>query len=204
MTEIEPVRPSRRALVIGTTATLAIGTAIVVLFVLPAETGIDPTGVGNVTGLSSIATAGANQFLERGLKRQGTFTPSQTPLPPEPGASDHWEFELKPFEGIELKYVVDEGQPIHFHWSGSGPLNYDMHAHPFDGGEELTESYAITKGNRQAGRYVAPFTGIHGWHWQNRSMNNVHLTLDASGKIKGSKLFDAGGEHDRTLTPPTE
>ena len=79
-----------------------------------------------------------------------------------------------------------------------------MHAHPFVGGEELTESYAIAKGDRQAGRYVAPFTGIHGWHWQNRSMNNVRLTLDASGKIKASKLFDASGEHDRTLTPPTE
>jgi hypothetical protein len=204
MSEIKPVRPSRRALLIGTAATLTIGAAIVVMFVLPAETGMDPTGVGKVTGLSSIAAPEANRFLERGLKRKGTFTPSQTPLPSEPGASDHWEFELKPFEGIELKYVIDEGQRVNFHWSASGPLNYDMHAHPFDGGEELTESYAITKGDRQAGRYVAAFTGIHGWYWQNRSVNSVRLTLDASGKIKGSKLFNASGEHDRTLTPPTE
>jgi hypothetical protein len=204
MNDINPMRPSRRALIMGTAATLTMGAVIIVLFVLPAETGMDPTGVGKVTGLSSIAAPEANRFLERGLKRKGTFTPSQTPLPSEPGASDHWEFELKPFEGIELKYVIDEGQRVNFHWSASGPLNYDMHAHPFDGGEELTESYAITKGDRQAGRYVAAFTGIHGWYWQNRSVNSVRLTLDASGKIKGSKLFNASGIHDRTLTPPTE
>ena len=88
-----------------------------------------------------------------------------------------------------------------FFWQATGPLDYDMHAHPFDGGTDLTESYAIEQADHLGGRYVAPFTGIHGWYWQNRSLERVTLTLDASGNITGSKLFGPFGEQDRELTP---
>ncbi len=88
-----------------------------------------------------------------------------------------------------------------FFWSATAPLDYDMHAHPFDGGTELTESYAIDRADISEGRYVAPFTGIHGWYWQNRTLGRVKLVIDASGQITGSKLFDQFGEHDRALTP---
>jgi hypothetical protein len=196
-------RPSRRAIWIGTAAALLAGGAIVVMFVLPAEYGIDPTGVGKATGLIKIAEPD-NIYLERGLKRKGVFTPSDTPPSPEPGAKDHWTFELAPYEGIELKYVIAEGKPVSFFWSATGPLNYDMHAHPFKGGTDLTESYSIEKRDHLGGRYVAAFTGIHGWHWQNRGTQTVRLTLDASGGITGSKIFDTVGEHDRELTPPAK
>lgn len=200
MSTNQTARSSRRTFLIATAATFIMG-AVAVLFVLPAETGIDPTGFGEASGLSRIANPEANRFLDRGLKRKGVFTASASLPLPEAGATDHWEYELKPYEDIELKYVLDRNAPFAFRWSATGPLNYDMHAHPFDGGTELTESYAIAKTDRQGGRYVAAFSGIHGWHWQNRSLQTVHLTLDASGRIKGAKLFDAGGEHGRALTP---
>lgn len=200
MTSMTSARPSRRAIWIGATAALLAGAAIVVMFVLPAEYGIDPTGVGKATGLIKIAEP-ENIYLERGLKRKGVFTPSDTPPAPEPGAKDHWTFELAPYEGIELKYVIAQGKPVSFFWSATGPLNYDMHAHPFKGGTDLTESYSIEKRDHLGGRYVAAFTGIHGWYWQNRGTQTVRLTLDASGGITGSKIFDPAGEHDRELTP---
>lgn len=196
-----PTQPPRRDLFVTAGAALVIGTAVAVLFVLPAETGIDPTGAGKATGLTRIANPDADRFLERGRKRQGVFTPSETPLPAEAGASDHWQFELHPYESIELKYVIDEGGAINFNWSASAPLNYDMHAHPFDGGEELTESYSIAKADHLGGHYVAAFSGIHGWHWQNRGFETVKLELTASGAIKGSKLIESRGEQDRPLTP---
>lgn len=197
----KPPRRSRRTLFLGLAAAVVGAGAIVVLFVLPAEYGIDPTGVGKATGLVKIAKPEVNPYLARGLKRIGVFTPSVTPLPPLTGARDHWEFKLAPFEGIELKYVIAQEQPVHFFWSATGPLDYDMHAHPFKGGTDLTESYSIAKADRLGGRYVAAFTGIHGWYWQNRSGASVRLTLDASGAMTGSKLFDPAGEHDRPLTP---
>lgn len=196
----EPPRRSRRGLILGAAGALIAAAAIVVVAVLPAEYGIDPTGLGKATGLLQIAKP-QNPYLAKGLKRTGVFTASATPLPVAAGARDHWEFELAPFEGIELKYVVAQGQSLTFFWSATGPLDYDMHAHPFKGGTDLTESYSIAKADRLGGRYVAPFTGIHGWYWQNRSTAPVRLTLDASGAMTGSKLFDAAGEHDRQLSP---
>ena len=199
--EIDYPRPSRRAILTGA-AVAVVGACLLTVFaVLPAEYGIDPTGFGKATRLTEIAHP-ANKYLARGLKRTGVFTPSDTPPPPEPGAKDHWSFEIGPYEGIELKYVLDQGMPITFFWSATGPLDYDMHAHPFDGGTDLTESYSIAKADHLGGRYVAAFTGIHGWYWQNRSFNRVTLTLDASGKMTGSKLFGPFGEQDRALTPP--
>lgn len=195
-----PAAPSKRGILVGSAIAVVGAAAIVVLAVLPAQYGIDPTGFGKATGLLQISEP-PNKYLEKGLKRKGVFTRSDTAPAPEPGASDHWTFELGPFEGIELKYVIDQGKPITFFWQATGPLDYDMHAHPFDGGTDLTESYAIEQADHLGGRYVAPFTGIHGWYWQNRSLERVTLTLDASGNITGSKLFGPFGEQDRELTP---
>lgn len=192
---------SRRKTVLAATAAVVVLGAIGIFFVLPAETGIDPTGFGETSGLSEMANPQAGEFLERGRNRKGTFTPTAAPPEAEPGKTDHWTFELHPYQEIELKYVLDKDAPITFAWRADGPLNFDMHAHPFAGGEALTESYAVDKADRQSGRYVAPFAGIHGWHWQNRTMNTVKLTLDASGKITGSKLLDGRGEKDRELMP---
>lgn len=193
-------RTRSKAPLLGIAAAAALA-AIGVIFVLPAETGIDPTGLGEKTGLTQIANPQAGEFLARGLKRQGVFAPSTAMPAAEPGAADHWTHVLHPYEEIELKYVLEQGAPITFAWSADGPLNVDMHAHPFEGGEALTESYAVTKTDRQAGRYVAAFSGIHGWHWQNRTLTPVTLTLDASGKISGSKLLDGRTEADRPLAP---
>ncbi|OYW46612.1 MAG: hypothetical protein B7Z08_02365 [Sphingomonadales bacterium 32-68-7] len=173
-----------------------------VLFVLPAEFGIDPTGVGTATRLTEIANPkGMNVYLRKGLQREGVLTLGDTPPPAEPGARDHWEFEIQPYEGIELKYEIAQGKAMTFRWQATGPLDYDMHAHPFEGGTDLTESYSIEARSSMQGRYVAPFTGIHGWYWQNRSFEPVKLTLDASGALIGSRIFDALGEHKRELVP---
>lgn len=202
MTDLRPPPPSSRTLAISSIAALGGAAAILLLFVLPAEYGIDPTGVGTLTGLSKMAGPPVNPYLAKGLKRTGVFMPSETRPAPVPGARDHWTFTLAPYEGIELKYTIAAGKPIAFFWSATGPLAYDMHAHPFDGGEKLTESYSIAKADHLGGRYVAAFTGIHGWHWQNRGVAPVTLTLDASGAIEGSRIFDSSGGQDRALTPP--
>lgn len=197
--EADFVRTRKRNFLVGLAVAFIMGTALVVFVVLPAEFGIDPTGFGKATRLSEIAVP-VDKYLQRGLQREGVLVRSDTLPLPEPGARDHWEFELGPFEGIELKYIIPQGKPINFYWSATGPLDFDMHAHPFDGGTELTESYAIERADHFGGRYIAPFMGMHGWYWQNRSMNRVMLTVDASGYMIGSKIFDRSGEHDRALS----
>lgn len=192
--------PSKRKVALLSAAGLAIAAAIGVMFVLPAEFGIDPTGVGKATGLVEIGQpARVTPELRRGQLRTGVLTVAEGDQAVEPGRADHYEIELAPYDSIELKYVLDEGAAISFHWRATGPVAFDMHGHPFEGGTALTESYAIDTAPAMQGRYVAPFTGIHGWFWQNRTMQPVTLTLDASGAITASKIFDSSGEHERDL-----
>lgn len=199
MSELQSTRRPRKFLLIGgAVAALAVG---VVMFVLPAETGWDPTGVGTATGLVKIANP-TNPALELGLARMETqevLLLSDTVPAAEPGAVDVWEYELAPFDSIEFKYTIPQGARIAFRWEGSGPLDYDMHAHPFDGGTDLTESFSITDAQVMQGVYIAPFTGIHGWFWQNRSVNTVTLRLEASGGMTSSTIFTSGGEFARPL-----
>jgi hypothetical protein len=191
---------SRKPLIAGVGALVAVA-AIGILFVLPAETGWDPTGVGEATGLVKIANPD-NPELERGMARmeqQDVLLLSETVPTPEAGISDVWEYELGPFDSVEFKYTIPEGARMAFRWEGSGTLNYDMHGHPFDGGTEMTESFSVDEAQVMQGIYIAPFTGIHGWYWQNRSLDNVTLRLEASGGMTNSTIFGPAGEVERPL-----
>ena len=195
-----PTHRSRKKLVIGAVVTTIAVAGVTAAFVLPAEFGVDPTGIGKLTGLTRFAEPPTNPELERGAKRTGVLKLLDTVPAPEPGMRDRWEFELEPYEAVEFKYTIPEGSPMVFTWQSSQPLYYDMHAHPFDGGTELTESYGVGEAAVMHGRYIAPFTGIHGWYWQNRTLEPTRLSLEATGGITSSTVFDATGEHERPLT----
>ncbi len=190
---------SRTPLIVS--GVVALMAAIAVMFVLPAETGWDPTGVGKATGLVKIANPD-NPELERGMQRmeeQDVLLLSDTAPDPEEGVVDVWEYELTPFEAVEFKYTVPEGGRVAFRWEGGADLNYDMHAHPFDGGEEMTESYGVSEAQLMQGVYIAPFTGIHGWYWQNRNLDNVTIRLETSGAMTHSTIYSSGGVRERPL-----
>ena len=175
--------------------------AIAVLFVLPAETGYDPTGVGAKLGLTEIADPVGEETLrgnERMAKQEVLALSDSAPAPID-GVTDVWEYELAPFESVEFKYTIPEGEQVAFRWEGTGELHYDMHAHPFEGGTEMTESYGIGDAALMQGTYLPAFTGIHGWFWENRSMDNVTLRLEASGGMTNSTIFAANAEIDRPL-----
>ncbi|GAA0283129.1 hypothetical protein GCM10009127_25700 [Alteraurantiacibacter aestuarii] len=199
MTDTQKTRSNKPALIAaGVVVAMA---AITVMFILPAETGYDPTGVGKATGLVKIADPD-NAELERGLKRMETqevLLLSDTPPAPEPGATDVWEVELAPFDAVEFKYTMPEGGRMAFRWEGSDVLNYDMHSHPFEGGVEMTESFSVDAAKVMQGVYIAPFDGIHGWYWQNRTLDNVTLKLETSGAFTHSTIYGAGAPLERPI-----
>jgi hypothetical protein len=195
----ETTSSNRTGLIAG--GVILAGAAIAVLFVLPAETGWDPTGVGESTGLVKIADPD-NPELARGMERmaqEDVLVLTDSAPEPASGVSDTWEYELAPFESVEFKYEMPEGEPASFRWEGTAPLHYDMHAHPYQGGEELTESYGIGDAQVMQGTYDPAFTGIHGWFWENRSMDNVTLRLEASGQMTHSTVFSGNGQFERPI-----
>lgn len=191
-------RNNKTALLSGAAVAAA---ALVVVVVLPAGFSIDPTGLGSATGLLKERPIGERE-LELGMERMETeevLTLMDEPLEPLPGIRDVWEYELEPFESLELKYTMAEDEPMVFRWEATAPVNYDMHSHPFEGGVEMTESYSIDEAQVMQGRYIAPFTGIHGWYWDNRSVDPVTVRLEASGGMTHSTIFGGGGQTERPL-----
>lgn len=202
MTEVSATPPApRKKLVIGIAGAAIVAAAALVVFVLPAEYGIDPTGAGKALGLTKLAEPGMNEEQIRGAKRTGVLTLSDQPSQRRQW-DDEWQITLAPYEGIELKYTLDQGSAIDFEWQATDTVEYDMHSHPFEGGTEMTESYAVDDGSRMQGRYVAAFTGLHGWYWQNRTLESVTVTVRAAGPIKGSTVFEMGAGRERELEPP--
>ena len=93
----------------------------------------------------------------------------------------------------------DFDAPLVFHWEADGSVYYDMHAEPAGLGEEAVQSFKQDNGKGQTGSFHAPFTGIHGWFWENRSSRTVTVTLNAAGYFYASTVFRDGGDYERMI-----
>lgn len=173
--------------ILGASTIAAVIAAIVLLVaVLPAEFGIDPLGTGRALGLLDLADASDSAYekMEQIHKVDST------------------EFILEPFQSVEYKYQISENSTMIFSWVATGELVFDMHADP-DGmaGEDDVESFDKGSALSGAGVYHAAFTGIHGWFWENRSFEPVHVQLNSAGFYDSSIVFRDGGSFDRELSP---
>ncbi len=178
-------KPSPKALF--TASLVALGVALVVLFsaVLPAEFGYDPFRIGQLLGITGLS--------------QGQEQPLADQL--QPHRDDYVEFYLEPFQSVEYKYAMDLDAPLIFSWEADGDLYYDLHAEPAGLGGEFAESYEQGTAAARAGAYHAPFAGIHGWFWENRSARDVEVRLYASGFFLSSTVFSGSVEYDREIEP---
>lgn len=167
-------------------ATLIAGAVALVLFlavILPAEFGNDPLGTGNLLGLTELSQGGESAVLEH-------YTDH---------ATDSVEFVLEPFQSVEYKYVMDQDNAMVYSWQADGTVYYDMHADPGMSMEGSDESFGQGDSDSGRGMYVAPFTGIHGWFWENRGFETVTIRLHSAGFYVSSSVFRDGGRFDRDI-----
>ena len=158
-------------------AALVAAAIILVTAVLPAEYGIDPTGIGNAIGLLRPPASAIDMSIPVTPEAAATVTKSDVPF-----RSDEMTLTLKPGEGAEIKATMAKGGSYVFSWTVTGgTVEFDMHGEHTDGsGGEA--SYA--KGEEAAsghGTFHAPFYGRHGWFWQNLTWEPVTITLKTSG-----------------------
>ena len=165
-----------RRVLVATGVALAVATAAFVAFVLPAEFGIDPTGVGGALGLTGLGGGPA-----RDLHRTDANL-----------VRDSREFELAPFESVELKYDLAAGDGFVYAWSATGEVVFDLHAEPEGAEPGFAEGFVQGRGIADAGTYVARFTGIHGWFWENRGVSTVTVRLRTSGFVTGLTRYHDG------------
>ncbi|MBX2838759.1 MAG: transmembrane anchor protein [Gammaproteobacteria bacterium] len=174
------------------TIVAVIGAALILIaVVLPAEYGIDPTGAGQVLGLTKMGEiklelrqeAEEDHEDEENSHSFNIFDSVLGVLVGRAIAQDTWQdtiaFTLEPGEHTETKLVMIEGAEAQYVWTATGGrINFDLHAH--GGGQSKTYEKGRGATNGE-GSFVAPFKGEHGWFWRNRDNSAITITLKING-----------------------
>ena len=191
--------PSGKRIAISALIACIVAGVILVTAVLPAEYGVDPTGLGRALGFTELSgepvrtieitdVIGGNETV-RELEIPDFGEPVPLPNPAihqaEDGAprSDRIVVTI-PAEGeTEIKMLLRTSKAIQYTWSADRGMIYsDFHGHNPEFGDEFWVRYMEhQEGAGQSGSLVAPFDGEHGWYWLNFNEFPVTVTLDISG-----------------------
>lgn len=188
--------PSLPQLFKATGIALVAATAILITTVLPAEHGIDPTGIGKALGLTTLSapdieaasalipdTSAAMQPESKAAAEPAAQASAPIVIASEVSfRSDEMMLTLQPGEGDEIKATMRQGDQFVFTWAAEGgKVNFDMHGERVNAGSDFTSYWKDQQQTRAQGTFVAPFDGTHGWFWRNRGDKPVRIKLKVSG-----------------------
>jgi hypothetical protein len=171
------------------TTVIALAAAIVILLtlVLPAEYAIDPLGTGRWLGLTDIAAPPTRALVAEARPAGAALKPvAKGPIGEYPAdyKLDVFEVTLQPYDYVEYKYHLEQGATMLYAWTASAPLMQDFHgerATRGNDGEPEEESFDKQDRREASGSLVAPFTGIHGWYWENPSGTPITIRVTSAG-----------------------
>jgi len=200
--EVRP--PAARRLILTVAATLIAALVILVIAVLPAEYGMDPTGIGRALGLTAINgptrkleirdVVGGNEKV-----REITVSDPGQPIPlPNPAViqlkkadaqSRTMKVVLQPDQETEIKAILDAAEVILYSWKADGEVYTDFHGHDPSMGQGFVRYEEQQSGHEGHGSLVAPFSGEHGWYWLSLSDKPVTITLQVTGYFTDIKDY---------------
>ncbi|WP_432742850.1 hypothetical protein ABXJ76_18755 [Methylobacter sp. G7] len=194
MTHINPPVQSLKSLIIASAFALLLAVIILLSAVLPAEYGIDPTGMGKMMGLSALSapTNDGNKALAItcpvlppqtiNQAAGSTETIQKEPLP-------QWQDSVKIIvpagEGLEYKFHLVKGATLDYSWTTDGAkLYFDFHGEPKGDKTGYFKSFKESSDNQSTGILTAPFEGPHGWYWENKTRSPVAIILNTKGSYR--------------------
>ena len=175
-----------RRIIVATGCALLVAAVILITSVLPAEYGWDPLGTGETLGLLGLAESDRSPLNSMEQDWQ----------------EDKIEFQLESFESVEYKYHLADGAAMFYEWHASGEVIFDMHSEPDGAAPGYAESFLQSRGTNDRGNYTAPFSGIHGWYWQNRGDQAVTVKLNTIGFYSFAIEFRDGREYRNEFREP--
>ena len=184
---------ARQRLAVAAGAALLGAGLILVMFVLPAEYGVDPLGTGARVGLLDLGVVGQqvealSTAAANGAGQAAIVVPKDRAFKQETV-----EFKVGPREGMEYKYRLDKGEALLYSWKTTGPVNYEFHAEPDGAPRGYAQTYEkVERKSEASGTLTAPFPGIHGWYWENTTDGEVTITLTTAGYYNLSHEFRSG------------
>ncbi|MBC7843700.1 MAG: transmembrane anchor protein [Gemmatimonadaceae bacterium] len=196
----EPGTPSAGSLLRSTGIALLVAGVLLITCVLPAEYGMDPTGIGRLLGLTQMgevklalaeeaannaaAEASADSVIaaseSSGADVEAATVGDAAVLAPR---VDTTLVTLTRNMGGEIKLVMPNGTRVAYQWAATGGVvNFDMHGDSTNAPKNWSVSYRKGQGAAaDSGDLVARFTGNHGWYWRNRGRGDVLVRLITSG-----------------------
>ena len=176
--------------------------AITVFFILPAEYGFDPSGIGEKFGLLRLSESPVT------INDEDSVNIIRGEYPGIPEDYDSWYpdvlgepysktqdkifskstivVELESGEQVEYKALMQRGDMILYSWSVEQGIVYaDFHADPTENKDSYPDDYFIryreSETSNSSGSMVASFTGNHGWYWLNIEEFPIKITLEVAG-----------------------
>ncbi len=201
--------PSAKRLAVSVLIAVLLAGVALLLFVLPAEYGIDPTGLGQRLGLTQMSKGSAAKItLTDNLGGNENVATAQIPdvgepLPlPNPAVhqsqaevpkSETVTINLPAFGETEVKTVLAANKVVLYSWQVDKGLVYvDYHGHSpdWENKSAFVRYQEAKDGSSGAnGSLVAPFAGEHGWYWVNLNDFPVVITLSVSGYYDAIKNY---------------
>ena len=190
----DPTVEARHRILVAAGAALLVAGLILVMFVLPAEYAVDPLGTGARVGLLDLGVVG--QQVEALSNAAPAAAAGDTPIVvPQDRAfkEETVEFKVAPREGMEYKYRLDKGEVLLYSWKTTAPVNVEFHAEPDGAPRGYAQTYEKTDRQTEAsGTLTAPFSGIHGWYWENTTDQEITVTLTSAGYYNLAHEFRSG------------
>lgn len=177
-------QPGSIKILLVTLGAAVVAGLILVTLVLPAELNRDPLGVGEALGIMGLSESTAKTVNKETA----------------PYREDTVSFQLLPFEFVEYKYQMHQGGSLLYSWSTTDTVSFDFHGEPENGPKGFAESFSIGKSDHENGAFTAPFSGVHGWFWENRGTDSVTVKLTTAGFYTATLEFRDGFVKEKTLT----
>lgn len=180
MTELEHIGEVELDSLVQSTATLTRASAFAALLasitliiaILPAEYGIDPTGIGKSLGLTTLAS----------FETQINDTSSVKATEVLEYREDNVNITVPAGKGLEYKFHLMKGDAMRYTWtSTNGELFFDFHGEPDGDTTGYFESYTVSTAGKVRGTFTASFDGAHGWYWKNKGTSPVVVMLETQG-----------------------
>ena len=170
MSEIERPIQSTPNLLKALVVSALIALAVFVTIVLPAEFGVDITGVGSMLGLNALRVEDTNtEFITRPAEGDLVFR------------QDEVEILVPANDGLEYKFFLYIHSNISYEWNSTSSLYFDIHGEPEGDTTGYFESYAAATVDEMSGSVTLPFTGSHGWYWRNDTDEDITISLKTLG-----------------------
>ena len=178
--------PTSSQLLKSTIIAFVVASFLLLLVILPAEYGVDPTGVGEFIGLKKMGeikiSLEKEALTEPEILKDNLTKNEKVKSEIFEEKQDIMEVEIASGEAIEIKLEMKKGAIAQYKWSTeNGALNFNLHG---DGYKGMHKTATYKKGKMVAsdkGELVAEFDGYHGWFWRNRNDATVKVLLEVTG-----------------------